>query len=70
MEQDDAWRGAYRDEAGNQHTTSFKRKIDARHSVATEEAKVVRGGWVDPCAGRVTFASFDADSAPRQVWVS
>ena len=26
----DAWRGAYRDEAGKQHTKSFKRQIDAK----------------------------------------
>ncbi len=68
--QDDAWRGAYRDEAGKQHTKSFRRKIDASRWVATEEAKVVRGDWVDPRAGRVTFASFYADLAPRQVWLS
>ncbi|EON25702.1 phage integrase family protein [Nocardioides sp. CF8] len=68
--QDEAWRGAYRDEAGKQHTKSFKRKIDASRWVTTEEAKVVRGDWVDPRAGRVTFASFYADLAPRQVWVS
>ena len=36
--QDDAWRGAYRDEAGKQHTKSFKRKIDASRWVTTEEA--------------------------------
>ncbi len=68
--QGDAWRGAYRDEAGKQHTKSFKRKIDASRWVTTEEAKVVRGDWVDPNAGRVTFASFYSDWAPRQVWLS
>lgn len=68
--QDDAWRGAYRDEAGKQHTKSFQRKVDAKRWVATEEAKVVRGDWVDPRAGRVTFASFYAGWAPRQLWLS
>ncbi len=43
--QDQAWRGAYRDEAGKQHTKSFKRQIDAKRWVTTEEAKVVRGDW-------------------------
>lgn len=68
--QGQAWRGAYRDEAGKQHTKSFKRQIDAKRWVATEEAKVVRGDWVNPAAGKVTFAAFYADWAPRQVWLS
>lgn len=68
--QDQAWRGAYRDEAGKQHTKSFKRQIDAKRWVATEEAKVVRGDWVDPSAGKITFAAFYADWSPRQVWLS
>jgi integrase len=68
--QDQAWRGAYRDEAGKQHTKSFKRQIDAKRWIATEEAKVVRGDWVNPAAGKVTFAAFYADWSPRQVWLS
>lgn len=68
--QDQAWRGAYRDEAGKQHTKSFKRQVDAKRWIATEEAKVVRGDWVNPAAGKVTFAVFYADWAPRQVWLS
>ena len=65
-----SWRGSYRDEAGKQHTKSFKRQVDAKRWVATEESKVVRGDWIDPSAGKVTFAAFYADWAPRQVWVS
>lgn len=68
--QDQAWRGAYRDEAGKQHTKSFKRQIDAKRWVATEEAKVIRGDWVNPAAGKVTFAAFYAEWSPRQVWLS
>jgi integrase len=65
-----SWRGAYRDEAGKQHTRSFKRQTDAKRWVATEEAKVVRGDWIDPSAGKVTFSAFYAGWAPRQVWLS
>lgn len=68
--QDQAWRGAYRDDAGKQHTKSFKRQIDAKRWIATEEAKVVRGDWVNPAAGKVTFAAFYGDWSPRQVWLS
>jgi integrase len=65
-----AWRGAYRDEAGRQHTKSFQRQVDAKRWIATEEAKVVRGDWVNPAAGKVTFAAYYADWSPRQVWLS
>ena len=65
-----SWRGSYRDEAGKQHTKSFKRQVDAKRWVATEESKVVRGDWIDPAAGKVTFAAFYADWSPRQVWLS
>ncbi len=65
-----SWRGSYRDEAGKQHTKSFKRQVDAKRWIATEESKVVRGDWIDPAAGKVTFAAFYADWAPRQVWLS
>ena len=65
-----SWRGSYRDEAGKQHTKSFKRQVDAKRWIATEEAKVVRGDWIDPAAGKVTFAVFYAEWAPRQVWLS
>ena len=30
----------------------------------------MRGDWIDPSAGKVTFAAFYADWAPRQVWLS
>jgi integrase len=65
-----SWRGSYRDEAAKQHTKSFKRQIDAKRWVATEESKIVRGDWIDPAAGKVTFAAFYHDWAPRQVWLS
>ena len=65
-----SWRGSYRDEAGRQHTKSFKRQGDAKRWVSIEESKVVRGDWIDPSAGKVTFAAFYADWAPRQVWLS
>ena len=50
-----SWRAAYRDEAGKQHTRSFSRHTDAKRWVATEEAKVVRGDWIDPSDTRFTI---------------
>ena len=66
----DSWRGAYRDESDKRHTKSFRRQIDATRWIATEEAKIVRGDWFDPTAGKVTFAAFYHGWAPRRVWVS
>ena len=34
-----SWRGSYRDEAGKQHTKSFKRQVDAKRWIATEESR-------------------------------
>ena len=65
-----SWRGSYRDESGRQHTKSFKRQVDAKRWVATEESKVVRGDWIDPSAGKVSFTAFYKEWAPRQVWLS
>ena len=44
--QDRAWRGAYRDEAGKQHTKSFPRQIDA------EERRSLQGGSLRGVTGR------------------
>ena len=30
----------------------------------------MRGDWIDPAAGKVTFAAFYGEWAPRQVWLS
>ncbi len=67
-----SWRRSYRDEAGKQHTKSFKRQVDAKRWVTTQESKVVRGDWIDPAAGRVTFGDMQLRSIRRshiETWV-
>ena len=63
------YRARYRDEAGKEHARHFTRKTDAQRWLDEVTASVVTGRYVDPRAGRVTFARFYADWSARQVWV-
>lgn len=46
------------DPAGKQRSRSFKRRKDADKFAATTEADKVRGEWLDPEHGRITFADW------------
>lgn len=65
-----AWRARYRDADGKEHARHFKRKIDAQQWLNTVTASVVRGDYVDPNAGKITFRDFYADWAKVQLWES
>lgn len=65
---DGKWRARYRDEAGQEHARHFDRKVDGQRWLDEVTASVLTGTYVDPAAGRVTFASFYRDWATRQVW--
>jgi integrase len=52
------WRARYRDHAGNEHARHFERKIDAQRWLDEVTADTVRGEYVDPRAGRVTFEEY------------
>lgn len=52
------WRARYRDDAGREHARHFPRKVDAQRWLDEVTADVVTGRYVDPRAGRTTFASF------------
>src|SRR5213076_1223390 len=62
------WRARYRDDAGKEHAKHFARKVDAQRWLDEVTASMVTGAYVDPKAGRVTFASYFAEWAQRQVW--
>jgi len=49
------YRVRYRDPAGRQRSKTFDRKGDADRWLTENEAAKLRGGWVDPAAGRVLF---------------
>jgi integrase len=52
------WQARYHDPDGRERTRTFDRKQDAERFVATITADVLRGVYVDPAAGKVTFAEF------------
>jgi len=52
------WQARYHDPDGHERTRTFDRKQDAERFVATITADVLRGAYVDPAAGKVTFAEF------------
>jgi integrase len=65
---DGQWRARYRDDAGKEHARHFARKVDAQRWLDEVTASMVTGAYVDPKAGRVTFAGYFAEWAQRQVW--
>lgn len=52
------WLARYRGPDGQQHSRSFRRKIDAERWVRSEESKADRGEWVDPSAGALRYGGW------------
>lgn len=52
------WQARYLDPDGSERCRDFARKADAERFLATITADVLRGAFVDPNAGKVTFADF------------
>lgn len=63
------YRARYRDEAGKEHARHFKRKVEAQRWLDEVTTAVVTGAYVDPKAGKVTFARFYDEWSERQIWV-
>lgn len=64
-----SWRARYRHpETGREYQATFRRQVDAQRWLRQQLEAVDVGRWVDPQAGRVTFASFYRQWADRQVW--
>lgn len=60
------YRARYRDEAGVEHARHFTKKADAQGWLDDATAGLVRGDWVDPAAGRITFAQWWGQWAASQ----
>lgn len=52
------WRARYLDPDGNERNKTFARKADAERFLASVTSDVLRGAYVDPDAGKVTFGEF------------
>lgn len=48
------WRARYVDDAGNEHTRHFDRKIDAQNLIKSVTASLVRGDYLDPKIAQTT----------------
>lgn len=55
---DGKWRARYRDPDGKEHSKHFARKIDAERYTVKVAADVLRGQYLDPAAGKVTFGDY------------
>jgi hypothetical protein len=56
----------WREASGRQRTRSFARKTDAARFLATVEADLLRGQYLDPSAGKFTFKAFAEQWAAAQ----
>ncbi len=52
------WQARYQDPDGRERTKDFARKIDAERFLTTVASEVLRGSYIDPDAGKVTFREF------------
>lgn len=62
------WRARYRDDAGKEHARHFDRKVDAQAWLDDVTAARRTGRYVDPRAGRITFATWWDQWVTLQVW--
>ena len=52
------WRARFRDEGGREHARHFERKVDAQAWLDEQTARIVRGEWADPRAGRESLRAY------------
>ena len=52
------WEARWRDPAGRERMRTFRLKSEATKFLSTIEAAMVRGSYVDPSLGRVTFGEY------------
>ena len=63
------YRARYRDETGKEHARHFAKKANAQRWLDEVTASVVRGDYVDPAAGKVTFRQWFIRWSEVQDWV-
>ena len=62
------WKARYLDPDGSERSRTFDRKQDAERFLAGISADIVRGAYVDPNAGRITFADFSSEWLAAQTF--
>ena len=63
---DGRWLARYRDGAGREHIKTFPRKGAANRRLNEQTAGLVRGDWINPKDGRVTFRGYADGWRARQ----
>lgn len=65
------WQAQFRPvPGGKQVTRTTRRKVDAQRWLDDQTASLIRGNFVDPNAGRITFGRYFEEWATRQVWTT
>ena len=64
----DRWQVRYIDPTGRERSKNFSKKSEAEKFLYTVEADKLRGRWVDPAAGKVTFGEFAGQWLDAQVF--
>src|SRR6266498_3109473 len=54
------WRARYRAPDGRERSKTFRRRADAERFLTTVEASKLRGDWIDPVRGRITYREWSA----------
>lgn len=67
---DGVWRARYRDDAGREHSRHFPLKRDAQRWLDEIATAVVTGQYVDPRAGKITWAAWTRAWKARQTWAA
>ena len=62
------WQATHKGPDRRERSKTFARKIDAERWLATQQADVARGQWVDPVVGRETLAAYARRWAAVQPW--
>lgn len=61
------WQARYRDHANKEHARLFDRKVDAERWLDSIRGDLVRGTYIDPGAGRVSFGDYAREWQAAQV---
>lgn len=62
------WRARWRSPEGESRSKTFAKKVDAENHLTSVQHSKLTGAYVDPTAGKVTFADDAGDWVSNQIW--
>jgi integrase len=54
----DSWRARYYGPDGRERSKSFRRKSDAERWLTQQQNNMIKGDWIDPARGRISFGDY------------